>query len=122
MTNIRTNLSAAADRLFTSFSSVTKASVYHRITQGAYDPVTGTSADTTTDTPCSVILESWSQNQIDGTIIKAGDRKALVRGSEFGFEPSADDSITIAGVEWSIKDYSTDPAGIVYSLHVRAAQ
>ena len=49
-----------------------------------------------TSVPVTVIFEEWRQDQVDGTVVKVGDRIAKIRGTELGFEPSADDQILIA--------------------------
>ena len=119
---LRGDLSKAADSLFSSFVSVMYPASYGQYSTGAYDPTTGKVGGGYGDLPCTVSLQSWAQSQITGEVVKVGDRKALVRGSELGFEPSSDDRITIDSKVWNVMGYSTDPAGIVYTLHIRAAQ
>lgn len=155
---IRTRLQATADRLWVRFASVTLAATYRRFSGGSYNPTTGEVGDGYVESSIAVILERWRQDQIDGQVVKAGDRIAKVRGRELGFEPSADDQIVIArapgvqlqelqlsesgaplvlvddgdplwfGLEvgqsqlWNVMRYSSDPAGIVFDVHVRAHQ
>lgn len=119
---LRDDLTAAADELWSDFASVMYSATYQQAGVSSYDPATGTNTVSYTDKGCSISLQSWSQQQIDTGVVKLGDRKALVRGDELGFEPSSDDRIVIDSKTWQIIDYSADPAGIVYTLHIRLIQ
>lgn len=130
---LRDRLVAAADRLFARFESVTVAGTYRRTVPGGYNPATGATGATLLTVPVTVIREEWRQDQIDGTVVKVGDRIAKIRGNELGFEPSTDDQILIekskgSGLAagnaqlWAVKGYKADPAGIVFDIHVRAHQ
>lgn len=131
--NLRDRFVATADRLFARFESVAVAGAYRRTVPGAYDPATGSTGATQITVPVTVIREEWRQDQIDGTVVKVGDRIAKIRGNELGFEPSTDDEILIekskgAGFAagnaqlWVVKGYKADPAGVVFDVHVRAHQ
>ena len=120
-----------ADEMWAEAGDVVLAARYTHVTPGEYDPVTGETNDTTITIDVTVILDQWRQDQIDGVTVKAGDRIAKVRANELGREPSTDGELRIekahgAGVIdsqlWQIKRYTTDPAGVVYDIHVRALQ
>lgn len=155
---IRTRFQDLADRLWVRYASVTLAATYRRFNGGSYNPLTGAVGDGFTESSVAVILARWRQDQIDGEVVKVGDRIAKIRGLELGFEPSADDQIIIArthgvqlqelqfgpsgeplvlvddgdplwfGLEvgqsqlWNVMRYSSDPAGLVFNVHVRAHQ
>lgn len=119
---IRDRFVAAADRLFERFASVAIAATYRRTVPGSYNPTTGATGAGTVTVSVATILDNWKQDQIDGTIVKVGDRIAKIRANQLGFEPSADDEITMQGRRWMVMRYSTDPAGVVYDVHVRAHQ
>lgn len=123
----RDRLVKAADRLFGRFVDVTLQAIYRRTTAGSYDTASGTRDDIITEADLSVILETWRQDQINGDTIKAGDRIAKIRASQLGFEPSTDDALTIRNKtgeweRWEICGWSTDPAQIIYDVHVRGLQ
>lgn len=120
--NLRDRLAATADRLFTSFASVVVAGTYTRKTAAAYDPATGIVTPSSKSLAVSVILDTWKQDQVDGDVIKAGDRIAKIRASELGAEPSTDDELQLPGQLWQVRNYSTDPGGIVFDIHIRAKQ
>lgn len=130
---LRDDFVGMADELFETFDSITVAGTYRRTVAGAYNPTTGATGATVTAVPVTVIREEWRQDQIDGTVVKVGDRIAKIRGNELGFEPSADDEILIEKSKgsgfaagnaqlWMVKGYKADPAGIVFDIHVRAHQ
>jgi len=131
--SLRDDFVEAADELWTEFDSVTVSGTYRRTVAGAYNPATGATGATVTTVSVSVIREEWRQDQIDGTVVKVGDRIAKIRSNELGFEPSTEDQILIENSKgagfaagnaqlWVVKGYKTDPAGVVFDVHVRAHQ
>lgn len=131
--SLRDDFVEAADELWTEFDSVTVSGTYRRTVAGAYNPATGATGATLTTVPVTVIRDEWRQDQIDGTVVKVGDRIAKIRSNELGFEPSTDDQILIENSKgsgfaagnaqlWAVKGYKADPAGVVFDVHVRAHQ
>ena len=95
-----------------------------RYSAAAYDDSTGkSSGGTPTDVSCSVVFEEFAQSQIDGTLIRAGDRKAIVSRSELGAEPRPDrDEMVIGGQTWRIVrvvGHSSGEQEAAYTLHLR---
>lgn len=73
---------------------------------------------------CRGFIEDFSSASIDGTLIKAGDRKVTILGATLkGVEPDAGvdrDRVTVEGKTWSIhRIVSRDPAGATFVLQVR---
>ena len=119
MDSLRAEFAAAADEIFRQSGDIVIPATLRRSSGGAYDPVTGSTAGTTVDIPCGIVLDSWEQRQIDGDVVRVGDRRAFVRASELGIEPSTDDQLVIGGRTWQVLAVSTDPALVLYELHVR---
>lgn len=114
-----TSSAATADRLIQKFgTTVTMA----RSVPGAYNPATGapgTPTDTTQDVK-AVVLD-YPQKYIDGTLIREGDRKALV--SAVGTTaPQPDDTFTWKGqalVVVQAKELGPAGTAVLYTLQVR---
>ena len=93
--------------------------------KGTYDPSTGTYSGgaTPTDVPCSVVFSDFAVGQIDGTLVKLGDRKALVSRIALTLEPVPDrDSLVVNSQAWKIVrviGYSSGEQEAAYNLHVR---
>lgn len=92
---------------------------------GAYDPATGNITGGTGPTliPCRVVFEEFGESQIDGTLVREGDRKALVARQAIGTEPEpGSDLLVEGGRTWQIigvRGYSSGATEAAYSLHVR---
>jgi hypothetical protein len=89
-----------------------------------YDTATGQStADETESITCSVAWEEYHAREIDGTLVKTGDRKALVSRLELGYEPEAmRDALTSGGKAYRIVRVLGYPSGAeeaAYTLQVR---
>lgn len=92
---------------------------------GGYNPATGLieAPGSSTDYTCEVVFEDFAQAQIDGTLVRAGDRKALVSRLRLGTEPVPQSDVLIEGGRtWQIVrllGYSSGAQEAAYTLHVR---
>jgi hypothetical protein len=74
---------------------------------------------------CRGFIEDFSTASVDGTLIKAGDRKVTLLGAtiEGGVEPEGGvnkDQVLVEGKVWSVhRVVSRDPAAATYILQVR---
>jgi len=65
-------------------------------------------------------IDSYSDSQIDGTLIKIGDRKITLIGSTFEAIPEPTDKITIEGLTHRIVNpIKRDPAAATYECQCR---
>jgi hypothetical protein len=89
-------------------------------TPGAYDPATGTAAITvTTEVTAGVVLD-FSSKDIDGTLIKVGDKRVILKATTI--LPTTTSTLTIGGVVHTIVDaYPVNPGGtlLIYKIQVR---
>jgi hypothetical protein len=92
---------------------------------GSYDPATGqiTGGSSAADYPCEVQLVEFRESQIDGTLIKAADKKALVSSLRLGVDPVPQSDVLIVGDEtWQILGDAPASSGttpVLHTLHVR---
>jgi len=96
-----------------------------KITAGTYNPATGgfTGAGTSTQTAYGAIFD-YGTKQIDGTLIKAGDKQLLL--SAFKTDgaaltaPVLGDTVTIGGVTYTLVEplKEVNPAGTVVLFDV----
>ena len=89
---------------------------------GTPDPVTGkVSSAGQTIYPAKCILKSYSAKEIDGTMIRLGDKAAIVAAYDLP-EPATSDFLALSGKRWKIVSVkSIEPAGtaIIYNVQVR---
>jgi len=80
---------------------------------------------TITKTPYQArgILASYADRQIDGTIVKTGDRNVLIVAGTLpdNIEPKPQDEIVAETATWKVINVSRDPAAATYSCQVREA-
>lgn len=100
-----------------------------KVTAGTYNPATGgfTGAGTSTQTAYGAIFD-YGTKQIDGTLIKAGDKQLLL--SAFNTDgaaltaPVLGDTVTISSVVYTLVEplKTVGPAGItvIYECNLRA--
>lgn len=114
-----TTTAATAKALIARFGTSVGMS---RTVPGAYDPETGgPAAGTTTTQTVQAVVVDFPQSYIDGTLIRAGDRKALV--STPGITaPLAGDTFTWKSqplVVVSVKELGPAGTAVLYTLQVR---
>lgn len=114
-------LKTTADRLLKKKGQAIK--VYHT-TPGVYDPETGTIANYTTMQECTGAIFDYGTKQIDGTLIKVGDKQLLLSA----FQPDGSvlpapvlgDTVAVGGVTYTLVEplKEVNPAGTVVLFDV----
>jgi len=102
MTVLDAKFRALSDKLIDKYGkSVTLTSV----TNGAYNPATGTSAKTTATSTVKAIVEDYSLHSsgvgFQTGLIKAGDKKVTIAALGIT-KPKPSDTVTIDAVVWNI--------------------
>ena len=85
----------------------------------AYNPLTDTMTNATTDTAVKAVFTSFKQDEIDGTLIMRGDKKVLLAA---GIEPKGNDVIVDGATQYRVIEIMTVQPGdttILYTLQVR---
>ena len=85
------------------------------------DPAGGRNA---TESPSTGqgIIEDYLDDEIDGTVVRQGDRRVLIMGASLpsGVVPSTNDSVTIEGRTYKIVGpVKRDPAAASYTCQAR---
>lgn len=115
-----TEIAATADELLSEFGqSCTLGSV----TDGAYDPAIGEAGTTTTPHPVTAAIFAYPQRYVDGTLIRTGDKRALVSAVSLTVTPKLGDKFTDAvSKQYEVIDAKEiAPAGsaVLWVLQVR---
>jgi hypothetical protein len=80
-----------------------QAMTLQRITAGAYDPTTGTtSSDTTTNYAGKGRLGDYDDRVIDGTLIKAGNRRCTFLPDDKSIVPQVGDKIVVGATTYQV--------------------
>lgn len=68
------------------------------------------------------ILDTYADSQVDGTVIKKGDRKVLMLGDTLpsGRVPEPNDEVEIESRRFRIVNVERDPDAAAYTCQVRA--
>lgn len=92
------------------------------VTAGARgsDPTAGTNP-TQVSHACRGVLEDYATRTIDGTMVRVGDRRALLLGGTLpaGVVPKPGDTVTIEGATFNVVRVERDPAGAAYVCQLR---
>jgi hypothetical protein len=92
-----------------------------RVTVGAYDPATGTAAETTSDTVLRGVLEDVNVREVND-LIQSGDKRLTVAAADVAAVPSTADRVLIGGVTHQIIRVTTieqDNTPITHELILR---
>ena len=111
-------LRKVASKLMAKFGGV---ATIRRITMGAYDPATGTAAETAADTVVRGVLEDVSLREVND-LIQAGDKRLTVAAADLANAPTPADKVLIASVVHQIITVTTieqDNTAITYELILR---
>lgn len=97
----------------------------HSVTPGVRtpgDPTAGTNP-TTADLACRGIQDDYNTNEIDGTLVRVGDRKILLIGNSIVglVVPKPSDQITIEGTRYTVIRVERDPASATYLCQGRTS-
>lgn len=109
-----------ADDLLSQFG---QSCVLGSVTDGTYDPATGSASPTTASQPVTAAMFDYPQRFVDGTLIRTGDKRALVSPVGLTVEPKPGDTLTDAAgkVHQVVDAKATAPAGtvVLWTLQVR---
>jgi hypothetical protein len=94
---------------------------------GAYDPATGTAAVTTTTQTAYGAMFEYGDKNIDGTLIKEGDKQLLLSAFKTDgaalMAPVLGDTVSIGGVTYTLVEplKEVNPAGtvVMYEVNLR---
>ena len=92
-----------------------------RITVGAYDPATGTAAETAADTAVRGILEDINLREVND-LIQAGDKRLTVAAADVANAPTPADKVLISSVVHqviTVKTIEQDNEAITHELILR---
>lgn len=108
-------MAATATRLITQNG---KAITISRTTDGAYDPITGTTTSTTTTNTSYAVQTEYASADIDGTLILLGDAKFMCIP---GVEILKGDVLTCDTGVWRVINVKPkNPGGTVLDYEVQA--
>ena len=89
------------------------------------DPSAGTRTPTTSTLSPYAVVTEYSTQDMDGTLVQAGDRKLLMEAQTFadaGVTPTDDDKVSVSSREYQVVRLSPlEPAGVplLYNVQVR---
>ena len=111
-------LRKVASKLMAKFGGV---ATIRSITMGAYDPATGTAAETAADTVVRGVLEDVNSREVND-LIQAGDKRLTIAAADLANAPITADKVLISSVVHQIISVATteqDNTPITYELILR---
>lgn len=101
-------------------NEVGKDLTLRKITEGDYNPATGSVVNTPADTTVKGMLLNYRDSQVDGSIIQQGDRRAVIRTGDA--VPEIQDILIEGSTQYRIIDVRTveySGNAVIYSCQVR---
>lgn len=111
-------LRKVASKLMAKFGGT---ATIRRVTLGAYNPTTGTAAETTSDTAVRGVLEDVNLREVND-LIQAGDKRLLIAAADTPAAPTTADRVIIEGRTLQVIEVRTieqDNTAITYELILR---
>lgn len=99
-----------------------------KVTNGGRATISSGYSEVLTNYPCKGMISAYAENQIDGTLVRVGDRRILLLAKSItadnSVEPLPGDKISIEGRNYRIVSdgygVKRDPAAATYVAHCRA--
>lgn len=99
----------ALDQGWAALGDLLQPVTVRRISRGTYNPATGLTTDNVLTATVQAILVGYDNELIDGTDIKVGDLRCILRGKDITFRPEQGDSVTLPNAQkWSVVRASGD--------------
>lgn len=92
------------------------------VTAGAYNPATGTAANTTSSVSVKAILEDYNGFEIANELAVAGDKKVTVSAADLASAPKPVDTLTIDGQVFTIVGVKAVSSGALNALYIIQAR
>lgn len=93
----------ALDQGWEALGDLRQSVTVKRISRGTYNPATGLTTDNVISATVLGILTSYEAGLIDGTDIRVGDMRCVLRGKDISFRPEQGDSVTLPnGDVWRV--------------------
>lgn len=95
-----------------------KTITYRAMSQGAYNPATGTATQASVDTPCKGILDGSKLGYKFGEgLVQGGDVSVLLAAAALPSTPAPGDLVTIDGFDWVVIANRPTWSGDQIALH-----
>lgn len=115
---LATPLRKVASKLMAKFGG---EATIRRVTPGVYNPTTGASSETTSDTALRGVLENVNLREVND-LIQAGDKRLIIAAADIAAVPTTADRVIIATRSLQVIEVRTieqDNTPITYELILR---
>ena len=93
-----------------------------RLVEAAFDPASGESAPVTTDSEAFGLFSEFEERQIDGSVVRAGDKLLLIAAEGLNAVPTPDYKVVDGADVWNVAHVSAvqpGPTAVLYKLRIR---
>jgi hypothetical protein len=101
---LKTTLEDAVDSIITGLDDLVESVTYHRVTMGAYNPVTDSHGITTVTSTFDAVFYREQEEDLTWRKVLYTHAKLLVPGSAVTFEPKQNDYVIINTRRWEVFD------------------
>lgn len=97
------------------------AVTYTSPTSSGYNPATSGVVEVTQTASPTAIVQEFRTEEIDGEVIRRGDKKALIKAADLAAitKVGLADRITLESVVWQVVGFKLDPTKTLYTFQIR---
>lgn len=94
---------SAFDTGWEALSDLKQTVTVRRVSRGIYNPTTGATTDTVLSASAPGVLVGYENELVDGTDIRVGDLRCILRGKDIAFRPQQGDTVDLPnGQRWTV--------------------
>jgi hypothetical protein len=94
---------SALDQGWNALGDLRQTVTVRRVSRGDYNPATGRTTDVVLSATVLGVLTSYEADLVDGSDIRVGDLRCLLRGRDIDFRPQQGDTVDLPnGQRWSV--------------------
>jgi len=104
---------------FVILGDAADAVVYTSVSASVYNPVTGTTTDTTTVYNFNGTTSRFGSTEVDNKVVIATDAKLLCSYLDLPVTPTPEDYLTVIGKNWKVQRVLGTVANASWTIHIR---
>jgi|APSaa5957512535_1039671.scaffolds.fasta_scaffold05071_5 acyl-CoA hydrolase len=116
---LKSTIQAVAKVAKTATEDLWTSVIFKSTASSGYNTATGAVTVSETSTTIKVLLESYTERQVDGIHIMSTDMKATFLQEDLSGSPDTNDLVTHSSKDWGVINVKSDPADATWEIQLR---